>query len=259
MLDSELYKTIHRKTSSDKKDRFKLAIQKSIEEYVDKQMKEEDPSKISLIPTEARRQMLKSEAQEDLDLTEFAEYASNAIAILRFEGTRYLSKENYELLVQNLDRMKKELENLNLNQLKDEALQKALQTTPEVRTSILKVAIDKYSNNLLPDSLSIFAFLTALDAEDPDYWYRFGLVAEESERYDAAANAFATVTELAENFIDARAHLAFCDIYLNQEEMAKDQLNEIKNILKSAGGDVQSNDYVIAIENRLAANKIKGG
>jgi tetratricopeptide (TPR) repeat protein len=202
---------------------------------------------------EAYREKLEAEVRNSLDLTEFSQHVTNAVRILQNEGQRYLSKHENDDLMENLDNLRYRLANIDLNHLENDILKTTLLISKESCASIQKIGIAKYSEKHLSDSLSIFAFLASLDSENPDYWYRLGLVAQESELNDLALRAYATVLQLAPEFIGAKVFIAQCYLNTKQRDKALIELAEIKNLLKTTKTPQNWNKHMLALESLLAA------
>lgn len=227
---------------------FELALQKTIKSQVDSLLKEEDPNQNKLLPPAARYQKLEEELKKSLNLAELQENVSLALKIFRSEGMNYLSGEEFGSLQENLNILQRQLENFDFANF-DIDLESALEISPSVKASMLKIGIAKFEENSLLDALSVFNFLVSLDNDDPNYWYRLGLVAQELGRYDFALSAFLTTLQLTPDFIGARIFKAQCYFSNNQSDLALNELNEIKN--QTNGNNENWKEYIIHLENLI--------
>lgn len=233
------------------KDRYQLALEETIKQYVKTLMEEEDLSRCSLISPEMRRIKLEQELLEAVDMPEFGQYLSSAIQILEHEGGNYLEKEEYQSLLSEIDTLRSHIENLDLNTVDDSSLKEALAVPASARASILKVGISKFTEELFQDSLSIFTLLSTLDTEDPDYWYRVGLTAQRSKQYPLAIKAYAACSDLAPEFLGARIFSAQCYLKTGNKDQALSQLAEAKNILKTSKAEEEWSTQIENIEELL--------
>ena len=102
----------------------------------------------------------------------------------------------------------------------------------EIRDLILRIAITKFSEECLHESLAIFYFLATVAEEEPDYWYRLGLTAEILGNYDLALQAFNTASNLAPDFIGSHLYAAECYIEVGNRDEAVSELEKSKECLK---------------------------
>lgn len=208
---------------------LKQVLEESIIKYVDDLIDNQDPAKTNLIPPAVRREKIKNEVQHALDLNPFRKHIGNAVKILRNDGKKYLSSEEYIALLKSLVDLHSSLESPNL----DKSYKEIVHIPMESCQSILKIGIVKFKEKHFENALSIFAFLVSLEANNPDYWYRLGIAAQEGKHYDLALHAYAEVLHLAPEFIDARIFIVQCYVESKQREKAIAKFAEIKKLLKT--------------------------
>jgi tetratricopeptide (TPR) repeat protein len=227
-------KSISSHGQSVEKDQFDLALDKIIEEYVDAKMQEDDPSKNLLSSPQLRRAKFAAEIRENLNATEVENQVTAAISVLENEGLAYFGQEDYQLLMDNLDLLYKQLNSINLSEVNHESLKSALSIPQPVLDLIFNFAIEKHNQQLLFDSLSLFAFLSILKDDEPEYAYRVGLVAQECERYDQALRAYQTASQIAPQFIGTHIFSIQCYLKIGQYVNALAELEKAREILKSS-------------------------
>lgn len=232
---------------------FDLAIKKEVDQMIEK----EDPSQHKLLTLQSRRAQLEQELRSDVEMSEFGTHLINALNILRNEGKNYLENEEYEQLIQAIDQQNQQIAKLEPSTLNDENLLAALTMSQANLASILKVGIDKYSQGLPNESLSIFSYLSSLDATNPDYWYRLGLVAQTCEQFDLALRAFAATAQITPEFIGNRIFAAQCYLHLDQREAAIKELEAARSLFEKSTPNEEWQKHIEDIENLLAANLIK--
>ena len=239
-------------TSAKELSKDELAFEEAIKREVDRILANEDPTANKLISPEVRRAKIEQEVRAAADSSKLEKYMTNAFKIMRVEGLTYLEKNEHETLQQNLDKFSERLRNLDPSELTSENLKAAMAIPLENQKSILKIAIAKFNEGLLEDSLAMFTFLTTVDEEEPDYWYRLGLVAHMGGNYDLALEAFTTTSQLAPSFIGAHIYLAEC--YCNNRkrgdattelQKAKDLFNANK-ALEEWQGNIQEVESMLA-------------
>jgi tetratricopeptide (TPR) repeat protein len=242
-LNAKIQKNTHQDT-----------LDELIEEQVEKIMREEDATNVKLLSKEARRIKIKQEIEESLKMREYSNTITSAVNILKTKGAKYLEAEVFQKLLEDLNKLGERISGLNLKSLDDETLDQVLTISPSSMDAILVVAILKFNEGLLPDSISVFTLLCTLDASEPDYWYRLGLVAQKNEQYDLSLNALAIATLLAPEFIGTRIYSAQCYIILQQYDDARAELEEAKKLINSINVEEEWSLRVQDIEILLAAD-----
>lgn len=261
-LDSRLYDLMHGNTSNKKgqassSDRFELAIKERVKKHVEQLISEGAVASNKLVPEGLKQELAEQEVLNSVDLTEFNNHLALAISILMKESNHYLNRIDCAHLIQELERINKNISELELSSLNDEVLYTAISMTHQGLSSILDIAIAKCNEGLLPESLALFALLTTLDSTEPNYWYRLGLVAQRTESYDLAARAYAAVGSMSPEFIGAPIFATECWLKMNQREMALTELAKAKTILKT-NPSKEWLQYVIDLESLLSHKSNKG-
>lgn len=228
-----------------------MALEELIKEEVESLMSAEDPS-AKLLPAEARRAKIEQEVRAAADYSKLGKFISTAFEILRKEGSAYLDKKEDESLQQSLDKFTERLEDLHIKELTDEKMAAALALPPEILKLILKVAIEKFRQGQIADSLAIFVFLTTVDEEEPDFWFRLGLVAQNFGNDELALQALTTTSRLAPDFIGAYLYAAESYFKTGRRGDAESELKKAKALMGTSQRD-EWQDRISEIEQLLAA------
>lgn len=240
-------------TADEAAEQRKLALEESIKEYVDMKMKEEDPMNNQLLPRAVRREKLFEEVRKTLDFSELEKNVTTALKIFKDEGQRYLSETEYAALLQEIKQMGFRLKSLDVKNLDEERLKSVYDFSPECLNSILKIGVAKFNEGLLPECQSVLTFLTTIKADEPEYEYRLGLVAQKSGQYDIAVRAYEAATNLDPQLIEAHIFAAQCYLNIQQRDNAIKELDKAKNILKSTKVEQDWQEQISNIEILLAA------
>ena len=206
-----------------------------------------------LLSEEAVLKKIEAEVRKEADLTEFGEHIEQGIYIIRNEGQKYLEKEAFEQLNLAIDEISHKIQALDLKNFTEESLQNALSIPDPAANSILKIAIDKFSEGLHQNALNIFSFLTLVCPDEPEYWYRMGLVAHKDGQHELAVKAFQAATALNKDFLEPRIFAAESYIDLKEYDEAQQELSAAKkcqSLLKD-----QSWGESIAILENLIENR----
>lgn len=234
MTDPFLYELMHKVGLTSKlhptslSDPLNVAFEAAIRAEVEAIRKDQKDS--GLLSEEAILKKIEAEVRKAADLTEFGEHIQHAVEILR-SGQRYLEKEEFNQMNLSLDEINHKLNSLDLKNFTEESLKNALAIPDEAATSILKIGIDKFSEGLLKDSLDVFVFLTLLCPDEPEYWYRMGLVAHKDEQNELALRALHAASDLDKDFLEPHIFSTECYLDLKEYSEARQELDEAKNCL----------------------------
>ncbi len=232
-----------------KKNRFEVDLEDKISQRVDVLMKEEDPYTNKLLSPDIRREKIKNEIYEELDLSEFSDTIGTAIAILEEQGLQYLNEEEHSIVLEDIENIRNKLDSLDLNITDQEIIKSIFKVSPTSLSLITRIAIAKFSEDQLPNSLSIFSLLTLLDSDNPDYWYRVGIVAQKCERYDLALRTFDVVKQLIPEFMGSRIFMTQCYLQVNLNHKAVEEMAEIKKLLKTTNIEQEWEERIADLEN----------
>jgi tetratricopeptide (TPR) repeat protein len=216
--------------NDDLRKKFKIAIDEVIKNRLDELLAEEEAKDIKFESLTVRRAHLEQEIRDSINFTEFERHITEAITILWKEGSTSLEKEEYSMLINGLFILKKNLIRLDLNELDDAKLQQALKLPTNCGELILKIALEKFNQGQYHESLSLLIFLTLVNPEDSDYWYRLGLVAQKCKNYPLALCALETTSELTPDFIGSHIFAAYCYLEMQSRENAVAELARAKNL-----------------------------
>lgn len=253
MPDPMLFSLIHKKqpVPLKNKNKFVVSIDEAIKKLVDELLAEEEGNGIKFESLIVRRARLEQKIHNSTSFTEFSQHVSDAITILWKEGPNFLGKEEYLILINGLFILKKKLDLLDPNDLNDAALQEILKLPSNCGKLIHKIAIEKFDQKQSQESLSLLIFLTMVNSDDPDYWFRLGLVAQNCKNYPLALWALQTTAELAPDFIGTHIFAAYCHFEMQAREEALAELAESKKILNSTNVEDKWQQHLINIETLL--------
>lgn len=233
-------------------DRFELAFKASIRKEVDKEMTEEDPMAHQLLPLTVRRAKKEREELDSWNMTELEDLLSEAFMIIRVKEANDLSDKEYLRLLQEVDALSNRIETTALSDIGQIDLKMILHMHDDSLALLLRVAIHKFKLEQYRQSLALFALLSSLDSEEPDYWYRLGLVAQRSGLLDLALRAYATTSKLAPDFIGGFFFSAQCLLKLNLQEEARLQLMSAKQIFQLLPEKEEWGERLVEMESLLS-------
>lgn len=245
MTDPSLYDLIHKKKKlttsalAQEADPFEFEIEKVIKQHIDVLIKEQDPEESNLLSSASHRLKLEYEIREALNFSELGAFIGDAINILQDKGLRYLTEEEYALLMEDLDQLHSKMIALKSNKLEEGSFKAAYSISNKSHILILKLGIAQFEEGCLTDSLAVLTFLTTLDIENSDYAYRLGIIAQKNKRYDLALLAYNTASNLDPTMVGAYLFATQCYLCSDQLEDASKELARAKNALKTSGADVQ--------------------
>lgn len=221
------------------------AFDQAVNDYVDKLLANEELKDIQFSSPAELRSKLEQEVRSAAEITEFGDYISLALNILHNESNRYLQEDEYETLIDSLNILEQ-------NFVVEDPDLSSFSIPEESRQLILQVGIAKFNQGLVKDSLAILTLLTTLKPDEPDYWFRLGLIAQKCEKFELASNAFSAASQMVPDFIDIRINAAQMYLDRHMKEEAKLEFEEAKRIFESADVNNQWRDRIFEIEKLLA-------
>ncbi|MBA2368190.1 MAG: tetratricopeptide repeat protein [Candidatus Protochlamydia sp.] len=214
-------------------DDFEKEYNKIIDTYIESEGLDDNPPN-PFIPPQLRHSKLREEIKSQAQSKELSDYLNLALETLKTDGVCYVHNVDYESMMNQFSEANENLNKVDINHPLEQNYRHILHFSDSTMQSIFKIAQAEYSNNKFEESLSIFAFLSFLEPEDPDYWYRFGVLAHQLKRYEAALTSFTNSLSLDANFLEARIYTAYCHLKLGQLGEAKDDLDKIHELADSS-------------------------
>jgi len=227
------------------------ALDASIRREVDLLISELNPDHNQFLSRQQMRKKLEMEIREAIDCHELGQHIKAAISLLEHEGRHHIDESDHGNLMQEIENLRMHMKSIDVAHIDKEMLKAALNFSESGQASILQIGVAKFIEERFPESLSIFAFLSTIASEDPDYWYRLGLAAQKCENYELALSAYGATANLAPEFVGARIFSAQCNLICNQRDMAMVQLNVAKDLLKTSILDEEWRQHVTDIENLI--------
>ena len=256
MVDPYIHELMHKVSAPSKlnpmslSDPLNQAFESAIMAEVEAIRKEQKDS--GLLTEEAALKKIEEEVRKSADLSEFLEHIHHGVKIIR-SGERYLEKEAFNRLSLSLEEIDRKIRQLDLKNITDESLKNALSIPEGSAESLLKIGVDKFSEGLLKECFDVFSFLTLVCPDEPEYWYRMGLVALKDEQYELAIRSFHVASELDKGFLEPHIFSTECYLDLKDYINARHELNEAKECL--AHLENQSFAETISILENLLENR----
>ncbi len=236
-----------------KTNRFESMKEDIIQEQIEKAVANDNASDNHYLSPAARRAKIELEIRRTLESQESTKLITTAISVLRNEGQQYLNKEANTTLQNDLYLLNNQFLSLDIKNLNDEGLVNALRISPQSRQAIRSIAIEKLEQGLLGDSLAVFLFYALVNPEDPDSWFRLGLIAQKNKYYDLALQAFTNTSHLDPSFVGGRIYAAQCYLEAAKPHEAEIEIKEAKHVLETSHDKEKWSKSVADIENLLAA------
>lgn len=214
------------------KDKFEIALENQIDEYVDS-LELDSNQENNLLSPAAQKARLKQELKEGAKLTELDSFLSSSARVLVTEGKKYLEAKDFEDLENALRKIPEIADGMDLNKERTESFQKIFNISDKMMESILKVAREKFEEEKYEDTLSIFALLSTLAPENADYWLQLGVAAQRFQNFDLALRAYAVLTEPSPELMQAKLLSTQCFLEKGDLEGAKASLGEAKKIAET--------------------------
>lgn len=233
-------------------DKFELAEDQLLKDFLDASLLNEDPSTEQFTPPSIKRAKRKEELKAiSHSLSKRDLHLEVAFELLSKEGPTYVEEEKYQELIDQFAHIAGHLNKLDFSKPLREKLHTLLHISDSTIETILKIALTKYNEMQFEASLSLFSLLTCLNFQNELYWYLLGIAASQLEQLDLALEAFAYAIYLNADLLGARIFSAEC--YLRQDKMsdAKAELEEAKKIVKGTSPEQIWLDLLSNLEEQI--------
>lgn len=227
------------------KSHFEKLIDKKIEEYLDTLPLESYHHLTSQLKTpQMERLQKKAEIEEASKCTLLNDQLTKAIQIVRQEGKKYLSLQNYISLWGEFSLAIHTLEKLKFDEVPSENFQQLLNISQSSMESLEYIANELYSSKHYEDALSVSCLLLVLAPEKSDYWYRVALSAQQAGDLNFALKAYSSTTNLDPNHVGAKVFPIECYLLLGNIEEAKIAFDEAEKTIHNNSSDTRWNELL---------------
>lgn len=213
-----------------KKNKFDLAIERQINDYIDTLNLEADPFQNKLISPSVRRSKILFELKNAISLPDLESYLPNAISLLISKGQHYLEHEAYTQMELELSKIPEMAERVDLSNEIGDSFQSVFKIDDTVMQSILQIAIAKFREEKYEESFSLFVLLSSLSPGNFDYWLQLGVAAQKFQKLDLALRAYEMALDLNPDLIGAKLFMVECYIEKNLLQQATKALEEAKQM-----------------------------
>lgn len=222
-------------------------LDKEIDAYVDGLEFDHNP----LTDSKLKRERMKLEIKEAMELSELSVQIAMAIKLLFTEGSRYLSENANKKLISDLSHGIENLEDITIAEAGSTQLQALSKISDDSMEAISKIAIAKCTEERYADCLALYSLLCILNPGDAEYWLRLGVVAQTSGNIDLASRAYAATLALDPNNVGARLFAAECFAQCNLVDKANAELATVKNMGKTIALDKMWLDLIPVVEDLI--------
>lgn len=238
------------------KDRFEIALEKQIDDYVDAMEFEEDPNHKNLLSPTQRREKVKMEMKTAAKMQELLNHLNAAIKLILSKESTNLPSEMSDKLIADFTAALAKIKNTNPNE-PDANLYTIIEISKESLEAIAVVAINKFSQGLYSDCLSLFTLLSVLIPGYAEYWFRLGIAAHKLNNIELAQKAYETASQLDSKLIGAKLFNAECYLQRHLAPEAEAELTAAKEIVGQYKNDIDKIwlDLLPKIENLVLVAK----
>lgn len=177
---------------------------------------------------------LKKVFKKAVRLEEQQIFLNQAMRCILQDGSRYLSKDVWSQLSQELSLAANALAKLTYHEETPDILFPYLGMTQKGMDAIAAMAKAKYEEENYALSMSLNVLLTTLDPEGFDYWFHLAISCQESGFFDKAIKAYSICHLL--NFKHVPSWLLCAECYLHSQNKldAKIEFEEAERIIASS-------------------------
>lgn len=223
------------------KDRYDLAIEKSLNEYVASLSADEEFMPNALITPAMKKARLKEQARMEFDESWLAPHIAFAFKILKDEAVSHLLEpEKYEAFIEEFSTIESKLEHLDLDASSENNFQTLLNLSNVSMNILWDMAMARYLAEEYKKSLAFFALLAALGSDNQEYWLRVGVLAHKCEDYQLALHGYKNALSMNPDSLEARLLAIECYQQTDQHQAAESELHAAKHIIEEDETEIDS-------------------
>jgi tetratricopeptide (TPR) repeat protein len=237
------------------KNKFQIAIEKAIDNYVDSYVFEDNTDHHGLLDPSSK----KLKIREEMLLSQGFErdvHIHDAFKFLITDGFKYMDERVFKNLIHEFGGLNDFLNLVDLNNEIPENLHEFFNFSNQVIEGIVNTAVSKYREGDFGISLSLFVMLTALNPLNDDFWFRQAIAAQVCGNIDMALNAYRKTLELQPDLLSPWLFAIECKLKKGLVEEAKLDFEEFKNLQSDVELSEALTTYMSDLENSLSTIKI---
>lgn len=204
--------------------------EKEIDTYIESLHLEDQYAQNLLVPPKLKKAQLKEELKSAIQLPSLHEQMQAACDLLAHNGSSYINGEIYLQLLNEFLSIDDTIDHLDLAADLSGDLQTIFNISDPVMEAILQMAIAKFQEEDYQDSLALLSLLTTLKSSSDDYWFRLGIAAQKSHKFELALKAYDIAIELNPELIGARLFSIECYLHKDDHETASTRLQAVKEL-----------------------------
>ena len=232
------------------KDKFDMAAEKYLEQYVETLDLEIDDGRNQLDTLEVKKARMCLQIMSELRFKELDSLVIKGLKYVVAEGAQFLDQGLYGAMLDQFTEMGEHLEDLDFD--KPENFNDWSNLTQDVLDGIVRIGIAAYGRGQYALCLSMFALLASVKSDNADYWLRLGIAAQKNEDYELALKAYTFAIKINPVLIEARLFSAECYLKKSLVQNAKEELVEAKELSKIVQLDETLSAFLSVMEEIIA-------
>jgi tetratricopeptide (TPR) repeat protein len=130
--------------------------------------------------------------------------------------------------------IKEKIDKLNIENIPTHfSFKKLLGINEDIMNAIYTIGIEKFNEKDFNSSLSLFAFLTALNSANTDYLFRLGICSQKNENFDLALKAYEAALDLDPELLAAMLFASDCCLAKKDQGQAAYYLKRAKEVAEN--------------------------
>jgi len=233
-----------------KDDSIFQALKQEMDEEIEKRLESFIPNPLQSL--EQKRRALYEELKNEMELHELSSYLKRACQTFSSTGRSYIEhrrfaqiEEEFKEAYQMIADSDFSIENLDLREF--------LEISDETLQALYDFAVAQFNEGFLLESLSLLILISQFISDNPDIWYRLGMIAHHLENYDLAIRAYQEAIVLNSALVGAQLLLIECLLIENRTEEAQAKLKDMKNYFDSKTIESTWQKVWVQLDQKLAA------
>ncbi len=220
------------------KDKFDLAAEKYIKEYIDSLNLEIEYAQNAFVTPAMKKAEVRAAFLEKLKATEEDIFLLEAFNFIKLNESQYFDDESHKEILEEFKKLEELIEKMNPTDHFPEEIHSFFNFDVNIGDKISLIAIQLFQEENYRMSVSLFILLTTFLPENYEFLFRLGIAAQKCELYDLALKAYSEALKIDEELIGAKLFLVECYLEKNLIEEAKLQLIEAKQLVLKSESEV---------------------
>jgi tetratricopeptide (TPR) repeat protein len=233
-----------------KEDSIFEPLKQAVDEEIEKRLEGFIPNPLQSL--EQKRAALREELKNEMELHELSSYLKRACQTFGSTGHSYIEHERFVQIEEEFKEAYQIIADPDFS-IESLDLRESLDISDQTLQALYDFAVAQFDEGLVLESLSLLILISQFIFDNPDIWYRLGIIAHQLENYDLAIRAYQGAIALNSALVGARLWLIECLLIENRTQEAQEKLKDMKNYFDAKAIESSWQKIWMLLDQKLAA------